>query len=255
MLARPAAAASRSWRDGAPPSHGVARRSRSRPASCRPVDRRAGSIVSGGRRRGAARGRLLAPRLERSRLARRRRRRSPRRPLLLAPRVVGRLGGELGAALRRARAPSFLVELELARAQGIEAAPALHLGIVDARRDDEAIAALARARRIARLDRGALFGDPMALGVVGSGRARRRRDSERPRQQQRSGRAHRERRRSERIHVSDVSTLLRASARKSAERISRSRETVRGNSCTSGPSVYNASGSTSADMMSLTRRS
>ena len=33
------------------------------------------------------------------------------------------------------------------------------------------------------------------------------------------------------------------------------RETVRGNSWTRGPSVYNASGSTAADRISLTRRS
>jgi len=221
----------------------------------RAFDRGTGSVLAGGRCRIGTRGRTLASWLERSRLARRGCRRGPPGPLLLAPRVVRRLGGELGAALRRAGAPLLLVELELARAQGIEPAATLHLGIVDARRDDEAIPTLARALGIARLDRGALFGDPMALGIVGSGRTRRRGDHERSGQRERSGRTHRERRKSERVHVSDVSTLLRASARKSAERISLSRETVRGNSCTSGPSVYNASGSTSADMMSLTRRS
>ncbi len=39
------------------------------------------------------------------------------------------------------------------------------------------------------------------------------------------------------LHVSEVSTSRRARARYSAERISCSRETVRGNSCASGPSV------------------
>ena len=221
----------------------------------RPSERITGSVVDVGRHRPGIRGWLLAPRLESSRRVRHRCGCGPRRPFLLAPSVVRRLGAELGAALRRAGTPLFLVELELARAQGIEPAPPLHLGVVDARRDDEAIAAFARTRRVARLDRGSLFGNPMPLGVIGGNGRRRSRNDERPRQQERNGWTHRERRKSERIHVSDVSTLLRASARKSPERISRKRDTVRGNSCTSGPSVYNASGSTSADMMSLTRRS
>ena len=56
-------------------------------------------------------------------------------------------------------------------------------------------------------------------------------------------------------HVSAVSTSRRASARYSTDCISRSRDTVRGNSCASGPSVYSPSGSTAADAISLTRRS
>ncbi len=55
--------------------------------------------------------------------------------------------------------------------------------------------------------------------------------------------------------VSAVSTVRLAAPRYSTERISRSRDTVRGNSCASGPSVYSPSGSTAAETMSLTRRS
>ena len=56
-------------------------------------------------------------------------------------------------------------------------------------------------------------------------------------------------------HVNPVSTVRRSSARNSLDCISLSRDTVRGNSCASGPSVYSCSGGTAADRMSLTRRS
>ena len=56
-------------------------------------------------------------------------------------------------------------------------------------------------------------------------------------------------------HVKRVSTSRRSSARYSDERISCKRETVRGNSCVNGPSVYSASAGTAADSTSLTRRS
>ena len=55
--------------------------------------------------------------------------------------------------------------------------------------------------------------------------------------------------------VSPVSTSRRSSCRYSLDCISCNRETVRGNSCASGPSVYSCSGGTAALMMSLTRRS
>ena len=58
-----------------------------------------------------------------------------------------------------------------------------------------------------------------------------------------------------RVQVSRVSTARCSSARNSFDCISRMRETVRVNSCASGPSVYNASGSTAADMFSFTRLS
>ena len=60
-----------------------------------------------------------------------------------------------------------------------------------------------------------------------------------------------------RLHfqVRAVSTTRRSSDRYSFDCISLRRETVRGNSCTSGPSVYSCSGGTAADRMSLTRRS
>ncbi len=57
------------------------------------------------------------------------------------------------------------------------------------------------------------------------------------------------------FHVRRVSTTRRSCERNSLDCISFRRETVRGNSCARGPSVYNASGGTSADMISLTRRS
>jgi hypothetical protein len=56
-------------------------------------------------------------------------------------------------------------------------------------------------------------------------------------------------------HVSEVSTSRRSRARYSDDCISCKRETVRGNSCASGPSVYSCSGGTAAEMISLTRRS
>ena len=205
----------------------------------------------------ARRGRLLAPRLERSRLARRRCRRGARLPVPARAarrrppwRRARRCAPPCARAASPRRARAGARAGHRARAGARTLASSTHDVTTKRSRHSRV------ARRVARLDRGALLGDPMALGVVGGGRARRRRDGERPGQQERSGRAASRATESRKaVHVSDVSTLRRASARKSAERISRSRETVRGNSCTSGPSVYNASGSTSADMMSLTRRS
>lgn len=57
------------------------------------------------------------------------------------------------------------------------------------------------------------------------------------------------------VHVSPVSTILRSFDKNPTDCISTNLDTVRGNSCASGPSVYKASGETAADMMSLTRLS
>lgn len=56
-------------------------------------------------------------------------------------------------------------------------------------------------------------------------------------------------------HVSPVSTSRRSSDRYSWDCISLSRDTVRGNSCSIGPSVYKSIGELWADITSLTRRS
>src|SRR5450755_4530857 len=94
----------------------------------------------------------------------------------LAPGIVGCFRRELGAAFLRAGAPTRLVELQLACLQAIEGAPPLALGIIDARGDDEALAALALARCEARLERGPFAGDAGTLGVVRArGRDRGRR--------------------------------------------------------------------------------
>jgi hypothetical protein len=51
---------------------------------------------------------------------------------LIATRVLGGLGSELGATRVGARAPSLLVELQLAGPERVEALAALALGIFDA---------------------------------------------------------------------------------------------------------------------------
>jgi len=202
---------------------------------------------------------------------------------------LGCLGGELGAPRCRSLAASRLVDRDLPGTQHVKLLAAFEPGGLDAGGDDETRPALALLLGIARVDRSA-FGRDAGIRVgprrAGRGRggdrrrghawrhgrrARRRRGRARCRRQdtgsdqadeqrrrQPDGRDAADRTPGERRlahHVSAVSTVRLAAARYSTERISRSRDTVRGNSCASGPSVYSPSGSTAAETMSLTRRS
>ena len=126
----------------------------------------------------------------------------------------------------------------------------LALCIVDAGRRDETSQALSPALREPSF-RGRTFAfDARTLGMRSLGRLNlRRRLPGAHEQQQRPQENQSE------FHVSDVSTSRFAKARNSGDAISCSRDTVRGNSCASGPSVYNASAGTAADRISLTRRS
>ena len=118
-----------------------------------------------------------------------------------------------------------------------------------------ALRALQRLALVGRVGGRALYADAFELCLfvrrcLGQRRERRRA------QHQRTGQAAASTQEMHRRHqVSDVSTSRRALAMNAADCISRRRDTVRGNSCASGPSVYRSSGATAADTMSLTRRS
>ena len=133
-------------------------------------------------------------------------------------------------------AASGFVDHELAGTQCVERFAALVSGLLETAADDESTAALRAARHEGCFDRVALASDGRALGGAGLGGSPRR-GTERQQRRRHGSAPASSRQRSRVVHVSEVSTVRRDSARNSAERISRNRETVRGNSCTSGPSV------------------
>ena len=192
---------------GAPRRRGVARRSRRGRFLPRPRSPRSGrSWQPRGCRRAAS-----AARFSRARLDGRGSRGAGRRGARAARSCSRRASSAALAAARRCAPPcvraSLLVELELARAQASSRAAGAPLGIVDARRDDEAVAALARSRRVARLDRGALFGDAVRARRRRCGRvAALRASATRPATTRR-----RQRRRGAGFMSGEVSTLRRAS--------------------------------------------
>lgn len=163
-----------------------------------------------------------------------RRRSRLRRALALSLRIFGGLGSEGGAALAGTLLAATIVELMLAHAQRVERDASLATGIGKAFADDEALPAFRIAGAEARFGAASLLGQTRLLGCVAVGGARRRRQRRHCREQQAS---HAVRDANGAAHVNDVSTRRRASARNSDEPISRSRDTVRGNSCASGPSV------------------
>ena len=131
---------------------------------------------------------------------------------------------------------------------------------IDARGDDEALRTLLRLALVGRVGGRALGADALELAIFVGRRLRLRLHGEDRRAQHERDRhrqpASQEGDRPQDSHqVSEVSTSRRALAMNSTDCISRRRDTVRGNSCASGPSVYSSSGATAADMRSLTRRS
>jgi len=173
------------------------------------------------------------------------RRGGPRTHLRLARHL--RRGGGLGGrrhALCVTRAFRALLFLDRAQARG-GALPALRLvehgllapqahhglavlgtGRVDTGGDDEALLAPTLRLFEAQARLGALSRDALALGSLFR---TRRRGQRRPAEQQPD--------QAMQPHVSEVSTARRSSARNSADCISARRDTVRGNSWASGPSV------------------
>jgi len=154
-------------------------------------------------------------------------------------------------ALRYVHPALAIVQRVLLTSQPRHFIATLALRLLDAAADDKASLAVTPAlleagfgRMTFALDalvfgRDLAFGELRTLGREGSARQKRRNEKGGQRAN----------------HVSEVSTSRCAAPRYSGERISRNRDTVRGNSCASGPSVYNASAETAADRMSLTRRS
>ena len=196
--------------------------------------------------------RLQAARLARVALQVRNRRRCAHRP-----RRGHRAGrrGELGLVRRGAfvgtQASPRRGELGLLAPHRHQRLAPCAPGRLDARSRRRAGAAGALALLESRLDHGTFGAQPLARCRIVDRRAGERATEQQRhragRAQDRSGRAA--------LHVSVVSTSRRASARNSGDCISARRDAVRTNSCASAPSVYRASGSTCADMTSLTRRS
>lgn len=136
---------------------------------------------------------------------------------------------DLAPALRGARAALDIVEFKFALAQlGERGTPAL-AHAVDAGVDREAIAAARRFGVETRLQRMLPGRESLAFGRWRGERRTGERQTGEQRGAKQPAAPHRQ--------VSEVSTSRRASARNSADCISRRRETVRGNSCASGPSV------------------
>ena len=104
---------------------------------------------------------------------------------------------------------------------------------IDAGRDDEALVALGKLAFVGGIDRGALGTDARLRDRLVGGLLRRRHHGSAERQRARQ----RPPSQPGLHHVSEVSTSRRGLAMNSADCISRRRDTVRGNSCTSGPSV------------------
>ena len=128
-----------------------------------------------------------------------------------------------------------IVEHTLTRADRIERRTPSATCLGDAGADDEALPALGVAIDEAGFDSTAFFRQSRPLGGVAVGTLCRNRQHLHRRSEQHCGDAARDA--NSATHVNDVSTVRRASAKNSAEPISRSRDAVRGNSCASGPSV------------------
>lgn len=169
----------------------------------------------------------------------------PCRVQAVPSRIFGGLLLELGLSLRAALVSARFVEGDLTRPQLVERLAPFGLGLVETRRHDEMIPALALAADEIRLHRSALPGDLLAFVGRRRGRCARRCRHHRLRcrnstqgscagQEKQCGQRAESRQRQDEERqghqVSVVSTMRRASARYSFERISRNRETVRGNS-------------------------
>jgi len=203
------------------------------------------STLGGGWRIGSAVGARLAIRARRLRLAR-----------CLVDRVGTSVGGCFGLLSDRLRARRssittvLFLEGDLLFAQPRQALAALPLGIVDTRGCDEARQAFPLTLLEACFRRRSLVRNPFtSVAQTRCRRHLRHRLTGTGDQQQHGGNERSGR------HVSEVSTSRFAKARNSGDAISCKRDTVRGNSWASGPSVYNASAGTAADRINLTRRS
>ena len=135
--------------------------------------------------------------------------------------------------LRRAAAAQFFLARVFSLLQQRALLTRLPTGIAKAAADDKALVAGRLSNRQPLVNRGALFLEMLlVLCAFGSPVLPQRRAGQPCQQQDRA-----EEPMQKRLHVSPVSTTRRSRARNSRDCISFRRETVRGNSCTSGPSV------------------
>ncbi len=146
--------------------------------------------------------------------------------------VTADLGPDLIDALRCALLTLRFVQDFLLLPQALEGLAPVAPCPVQARGNHEALTAFVFSCEVGSLGLIALGLDAITFGALGRGVERMRRRNSETSCREKSG----DHRRQD-IHVSEVSTSRRASARNSADCISDKRDTVRGNSCASGPSA------------------